>query len=50
MQVSVISHGLLRPEAGGCPTGSDLILHAGDIGQPEVLDGLRAIAPYGAVQ
>ena len=52
MQVSVISdtHGLLRPEAVDALAGSELILHAGDIGKPEVLDGLRAIAPVIAVR
>ncbi|MBD2124371.1 metallophosphoesterase family protein [Trichocoleus sp. FACHB-262] len=44
-QVGVIAdtHGLLRPEAIAALTGSDLILHAGDIGKPEVLAGLQAI-------
>ena len=44
-QVGIISdtHGLLRPEAIAALTGSDLILHAGDIGKPEVLGGLKAI-------
>ena len=52
MRVSVISdtHSLLRPEALDALVGSDLILHAGDIGKPEVLDGLRAIAPVVAVR
>lgn len=30
--------------------GSDLILHAGDVGGPEILEGLRAIAPVVAVR
>ncbi|MBD1862869.1 MULTISPECIES: metallophosphoesterase family protein [Trichocoleus] len=44
-QVGVIAdtHGLLRPEAIAALRGSDLILHAGDIGKPEVLAGLQAI-------
>lgn len=52
MHISVISdtHGLLRPEAVEALAGSELILHAGDIGKPEVLDGLRAIAPVIAVR
>ncbi len=50
--VGVISdtHGLLRPEAVKVLTGSNLILHAGDIGKPEVLQGLQAIAPTIAVR
>ena len=52
MQVGVISdtHGLLRPEAIVALTNSDLILHAGDIGKPEVLQALQAIAPTIAVR
>lgn len=52
MRVGVISdtHGLLRPEAVDALAGSDLILHAGDIGKPEVLEGLQAIAPTIAVR
>jgi predicted phosphodiesterase len=43
--VGVISdtHGLLRPEATHALKGAELILHAGDVGNPAVLDGLRAI-------
>src|SRR4051812_33088794 len=50
--VGVISdtHGLLRPEAAAALAGSELILHAGDIGSPDVLDALRAIAPVRAVR
>lgn len=52
MRVGVISdtHGLLRPEVIKLLAFSDLILHAGDIGKPDVLDGLRAIAPVVAVR
>jgi putative phosphoesterase len=52
MRVGVISdtHGLLRPEEIVALTNSDLILHAGDIGKPEVLQGLQAIAPTIAVR
>ena len=39
------THGLLRPEALTVLEGSDLILHAGDVGKPEVLAPLREIAP-----
>lgn len=51
-QVGVISdtHGLLRPEAIAALQGSALILHAGDIGELEVLNELNAIAPVIAVR
>lgn len=50
--VGIISdtHGLMRAEALRALRGADLILHAGDIGRPEVLDALRAIAPVVAVR
>ena len=50
--VGVISdtHGLLRPEALVPLHGSDLIIHAGDVGDPEILDRLREIAPTFAVR
>jgi len=50
--VGVISdtHGLLRPEAVAALHGSDLIVHAGDVGDPEILDQLREIAPTFAVR
>jgi len=44
------THGLLRPEAVAALSGSDLIVHAGDVGDPEVLARLRAIAPTVAVR
>jgi uncharacterized protein len=44
------THGLLRPEALSALEGSELILHAGDIGSPDVLENLRAIAPVIAVR
>ncbi len=46
-RIGVISdtHGLLRPEAVDALANSDLIVHAGDIGAPEILDDLREIAP-----
>ena len=52
MRIGLISdtHGLLRPEALRFLEGSDAIVHAGDIGQPQVLDGLRAIAPLHAIR
>lgn len=45
--VGVISdtHGLLRPEAIGALRGSDMIIHAGDVGKPEIIDKLAALAP-----
>ena len=45
--IGVISdtHGLLRPEAVAALEGADLIIHAGDVGTPQVLDGLRKLAP-----
>lgn len=50
--IGIISdtHGLMRPAALKALAGADLILHAGDIGRPEVLDALRAVAPVIAVR
>jgi putative phosphoesterase len=50
--VGVISdtHGLLRPEAFAALRGSDYIIHAGDVGDPEILDKLAEIAPVTAVR
>ena len=50
--VGVISdtHGLLRPQALAALAGVDAIVHAGDIGAPEVLSELRRIAPVTAVR
>lgn len=52
MQIGVIAdtHGLLRPQAVEALAGSQMILHAGDIGKPEVLEALGAIAPVIAVR
>ena len=44
------THGLLRPAAVRALAGSDLIIHAGDVGTPEILDALRALAPVVAVR
>jgi hypothetical protein len=44
------THGLLRPAARAALAGSQLIVHAGDVGSPEVLDQLRGIAPVVAVR
>jgi uncharacterized protein len=51
-RIGVISdtHGLIRPEALRALAGADLIVHAGDVGGPEVLDALRAVAPVVAVR
>ena len=50
--VGIISdtHGLLRPEAVDALQGSQLIVHAGDVGNADVLERLRAIAPTIAVR
>jgi uncharacterized protein len=50
--VGVISdtHGLLRPEALAVLCGSDLILHAGDVGTADVLEQLGEIARTTAVR
>ena len=52
MRIGVISdtHGLLRPEAIAALSGSDRILHAGDVGDPEIIDRLRELAPVTAVR
>ncbi len=51
-RIGVISdtHGLVRAEALEALRGSDLIIHAGDVGKPEVLDQLRSLAPVAAVR
>ena len=50
--VGVISdtHGLVRPEAVEALRGSELIIHAGDVGGPEVLEELGRLAPVVAVR
>ena len=50
--IGVISdtHGLLRPQAVAALAGVDAIVHAGDIGAPEVLTALARIAPVTAVR
>jgi len=52
MIVGVISdtHGLLRPEAVAALADSDFIIHAGDVGDPAILERLNAIAPVTAVR
>jgi putative phosphoesterase len=51
-RVGVISdtHGVLRPQAAKALAGSQLVIHAGDVGQPHILDELRRIAPVVAVR
>jgi putative phosphoesterase len=44
------THGLLREEAMHALRGSELIIHAGDVGKPEILDVLRSVAPVVAVR
>jgi putative phosphoesterase len=50
--VGVISdtHGLLRPEAVDALRACDLILHAGDVGGPEIIPALQRIAPVTAIR
>ena len=50
--IGVISdtHGLLRPDVAGRLCGVERIIHAGDVGDPAILDELEAIAPVVAVR
>lgn len=50
--IGVISdtHGLLRQSAAAAMRGCDLIIHAGDVGNPAILEELGAIAPMVAVR
>jgi putative phosphoesterase len=52
IRIGIISdtHGLLRPEAVQALRRSDRIIHAGDVGSPEILEELAAIAPVTAVR
>src|SRR5215469_14134241 len=52
MIVGVISdtHGLFRPEAIEALRGSEHIIHAGDIGAPEIIPALEKIAPVSAIR
>jgi putative phosphoesterase len=47
LRVGVVSdtHGLLRPETRAFLIGCDYIVHGGDIGSPDILEQLTAIAP-----
>jgi putative phosphoesterase len=51
-RIGIISdtHGLLRPEAERSLTGVNHIIHAGDIGRPEIVEALRRIAPVTAIR
>lgn len=51
-KVGIISdtHGLLRPQAIDAVSGSDFIIHAGDIGSIDVINQLRVIAPVTAIK
>jgi putative phosphoesterase len=50
--VGVISdtHGLLRPQAIAALQGSDMIIHAGDVGNPDIVKALVGIAPTHVVR
>ena len=52
MRIGLISdtHGLLRPEALQALAGVQRIIHAGDIGAPEILERLASVAPVHAVR
>jgi len=52
MLLGIISdtHSLLRPEALAALRGSDHILHAGDIGSPDIIPALEQIAPVSAIR
>ena len=52
MRVGLISdtHGLLRPEALKFLRGAEHIIHAGDVGAPEVLEQLKQLAPLTVVR
>ena len=52
MRIGLIAdtHGLLRPQALDAMAGSDWIVHAGDIGDPSILERLAGIAPVTAVR
>ena len=44
------THGLIRSQALAALAGVELVIHAGDIGSPDVLDALRQVAPVVAVR
>ncbi|MEA9579954.1 MULTISPECIES: metallophosphoesterase family protein [Xanthomonas] len=51
LRIGLISdtHGVLRPEAVAALQGSAAIIHAGDVGKPEILAALQALAPLHAI-
>ena len=51
MRIGIISdtHGLLRPAAIDALQGVEHILHAGDVGDPAILEALRKVAPVTAI-
>ncbi len=52
LRIGLVSdtHGLLRPEAQAFLAGSDFIVHAGDVGNPQILEALSALAPLTVVR
>jgi uncharacterized protein len=52
MRIGILSdtHGLLRPEVPPALAGVGHILHAGDIGRPDIVPALAAIAPVTAIR
>jgi putative phosphoesterase len=44
------THGLLRPQALELLRGSGHIIHAGDIGAPEIVPALEQVAPVTAIR
>jgi putative phosphoesterase len=52
LRVGLISdtHGLLRPEAVAFLRGSDFIVHAGDVGDPKIIERLESLAPVTVVR
>lgn len=52
MEVGLVSdtHGLLRPEVVPALHGCQLILHAGDVGGPDIVEALETVAPVRAVR
>jgi hypothetical protein len=51
-RIGIISdtHGLLRPEAERLLAGVDHIVHGGDIGNPDIIEALRRLAPVTAIR
>lgn len=52
VRIGVISdtHGYLDARVFDAFVGTELIIHAGDIGQPQILDALATVAPVRAVR